>query len=186
MTNIKKTIRIKADLFLERFDPILYLVFPERIRTSFVKSWTAILIDNADIFSGLYSGLVRVREGKAKRPHKTLKEWYDRTRFKWENTKITNLNDRTLKPAIERENPEECARWAAMLLQAAEKAGLHEEELLSVILDETNANAYKEWNGADLYIGDKVEIVIPAWYQNGKYVEQGICTLVSSGEEISA
>lgn len=148
-----------------------------------VYEWSFVLETNAKLYSGLYAGLVRVADGKAKAPQKMLREWYDRTRFKWENGEITKLCKHTLKPVIERGRTEECARWAMLLLRASEKAGIHREEAETLILDEKNAAAYTEWNGEDLFVGDTVKIMNPAWYQDNKVIEQGTCTIISSGEE---
>ncbi|MBR6164387.1 MAG: hypothetical protein IKQ45_00485 [Clostridia bacterium] len=158
-------------------------LFPLRQKDVFVRAWRDTLRTNAKLFNGLYAGLVRVGSGNAKTPQKALKEWYDRTRFKWEDGEITKLCEKSLCPVIERSNPDECASWAGLLLKAAEAAGLQREEEKHLVLNEQNANSYTEWNGKELYVGDTVEVMLPAWYQNGELIEQGICTLLTSGEE---
>ncbi len=158
-------------------------LFPKRVQRRFVRAWAAVLAENAGLYNGLYAGLVRVSTGKAKTPQKTLKEWYDRTRFKWEGGEITALCEKTLRPAIEKEDAADCARWAELLLKAAEAASIRREEAETLTLEDANAGAYTEWNGEELYVGDTVKIMHPAWYQEGRLVEQGICTLLEKGEE---
>lgn len=158
-------------------------IFPKRVQRRFVRAWAAVLAENAGMYNGLYAGLVRVSTGKAKTPQKTLKEWYDRTRFKWEGGEITALCEKTLSPAIEKADAADCTRWAALLLEAAEVAGIRREEAETLTLEDANAGAYTEWNGEELYVGDTVKIMHPAWYQEGRLVEQGICTLLEKGEE---
>ena len=164
-------------------DELLIRVFPSVIQKRFIKSWSSTFVDNADLYNGLYAGLVRVELGKAKSPHKTLKEWYDRTRSNWEDGEITRLSEKILKPVIERADPDECAIWARLLLKASEAAGLRRDERKSLVLTERNANSYTEWNGEELYVGDTVEIMFSAWYQNETLIEQDICTLLTRGEK---
>ena len=165
------------------FDYLLDWTVPVFTQQRSVREWAAVLKTDARLYTGLYAGLVRVADGKAKASQKMLREWYDRTRFKWENGEITKLCKHTLKPVIERGRTEECARWAMLLLRASEKAGIHREEAETLILDEKNAAAYTEWNGEDLFVGDTVKIMNPAWYQDNKVIEQGTCTIIASGEE---
>ena len=175
----KKT-KTTIDAFVNQF---LIRGFTPIMQKRFINAWSATLSDHADLYNGLYAGLVRVESGNAKAPHKTLKEWYDRTRFQWEDSEITRLSKKTLNPVIERADPQECAKWAGLLLKAVEGAGIRREEAKTLTLDDTNANAYIEWNGEEIYVGDTVEIMYPAWIQNGKTVERGACTLIASGEE---
>ena len=179
MTRKSKAIS-KFVIFLKRIiDPF----FSTCLKKRFIKFWAQILIGNARTYNGLYNGLMRVESGNAKSPQKVLKEWYDRTRFKWEDGEITKLSKKTLEPVIQRADHDECAKWAGLLLKAAEAAGLRREEGKSLVLTEQNANSYTEWNGEELYVGDTVEIMLPAWYQNETLIEQGICKLLISGEE---
>ena len=175
-------VRVFFRLF-RRLQLFLTRLFPSLRKKVFIRLWSEALCSDAKVFNGLYNGLVRVESCEASYPQKTLKEWYDRTRFKWENVEITKLSEKVLNPVIERASPEECAKWASLLLKAAEAAGLRKEEGKSLLLNDHNANAYTEWNGKELFIGDIIEIMFPAWYQNGMLIEQGICTLVTVGED---
>ena len=147
----------------------------------FQAQWADILQANAGLYNGLYAGLERVRDKTAKRPEKILKEWYARTVYKWEESPIAAICGETLAPAVESADPEACARWAELLLNAAQSAGITKETAEELELDETTIRAYVEWDGNDLYVGDRMKILHPAWYQNGQVIEQGHCTLLSEG-----
>ena len=108
---------------LRRFNNTLDRLFPRRVEKRFVKQWTQVLTTDAKLYNGLFSGLRRAADGKAKQPQKVLNEWYDRTRYKWEDGEITRLSAATLKPAADRAVAEECAQWAALLLEASGGGG---------------------------------------------------------------
>lgn len=152
------------------------------LRKRFVTEWSALLATDAQTFSGLFAPLVLVRERKSQKPWKTLEEWYNRTRYKWECDEITIMSEKALKPVIERANAAECAIWADLLLAAAEKAGIYREKTDTLKLDETNVAAYAEWNGEELYVDDVVKIMHPAWYQNGTVLEGGHCVLANGSD----
>lgn len=148
----------------------------------FQTQWADVLQANAGLYNGLYAGLERVRDKAAKKPEKILKEWYARTVYKWEESPIAALCGETLAPAVEGGDPEVCAKWAKLLLNAVQSAGVTKETAEELELDETTIRAYVEWDGGDLYVGDRVKILHPAWYQNGQVIEQGHCTLLSEGD----
>lgn len=145
---------------------------PKRWRTSFGPSGQR-LQTNAGLYNGLYVGLERVRDKTAKKPEKILKEWHSRTVYKWEESPIAALCGETLAPAVENADPNACAKWAELLLNAAQAAGIVKETAEELVLDETTVRAYVEWDGGDLYVGDRVKILHPAWYQNGQVIKQG-------------
>lgn len=148
----------------------------------FQVQWADILQTNAGLYNGLYAGLERVRDKTAKKPEKIMKEWHARTVYKWEESPIAALCGETLAPAVEGADPEACAKWAELLLNAAQTAGITKETAEELELDETTIRAYVEWDGGDLYVGDRVKVLHPAWYQNGQVIEQGHCTLFSEGD----
>ena len=147
----------------------------------FQTQWADILQTNAGLYNGLYAGLERVRGKTAKKPEKILKEWHARTVYKWEESPIAALCGETLAPAVESADPEACAKWAELLLNAAQAAGIMKEMAEELELDETTIRAYVEWDGGELYVGDRVKVLHPAWYQNGQVIEQGHCSLLSEG-----
>lgn len=95
---------------------------------------------------------------------------------------MDTLCQEQLVPLIEAEDRESLTKWANLLLEAA-AAGITKEEASTLTLTEDNADAYVEWDGNDLYPEDEIEVIAPAWYQNGKVLEQGQCKKVNAGEE---
>lgn len=150
----------------------------ETLEDQFQTQWTAILLTDAELYNGLYAGLERVSGKTAKKPEKILKEWYSRTVYKWEESPIAALCKETLAPAVESADPDVCAKWAGLLLNAVKAAGITKETAEELELDETTIRAYVEWDGGDLYMGDRVKILHPSWYQSGQIIEQGHCSLL--------
>lgn len=148
----------------------------------FLQEWTSILTDHARVFNGLFGGLHRVQNGLAKKPEKVLREWCQRTHYKWENQPVDHLCREQILPLIEAGDPEQLRKWTYLLLDAAEAAWITKDEAVSLVLTEDNAEAYIEWDGNELYPGAEVEILSPAWYQNGKVLEQGQCRKVADEE----
>lgn len=145
------------------------------VEDRFCAEWTAVLNENARVFNGLYSGLLRVQTGTANRPGKILWEWCQRTHYKWENTQVDTLCQQHILPQIESADREALMKWANLLLDAATAAGITKEEATALVLTEETAKAYVEWDGAELNPDDEIEILSPAWYQNGALLEQGQC-----------
>ena len=155
---------------------------PENTESIFQREWTIVLTENASTFNGLYSGLMRVRNGNAKRPEKVLREWCQRTHYKFEDQPVDILCQENIQPLIEAADRDGLTKWANLLLDAAAAAGITKEETSSLVLTEINADAYVEWDGNDLYPEDEIEVITPAWYQNGKILEQGQCRKVNTEE----
>ena len=160
-------------------------IFPQALEKRFVKEWTAVLVMDAKVYTGMYTSLTRVARDESKKPEKVLREWVTRTTYQWEDGPITKLCGRTLTPAVE--SGQDCAKWAKLLLRAAHRAGVTKDHKDTVLtLDDTSILAYTEWDGEDIYPGDTVKVVIPAWYQNGRVLEQGQCTLIADEETSEA
>lgn len=153
------------------------------IEDTFLHEWTAVLTGNARTFNGLYNGLLRVHSGSVKKPEKVLREWIQRTHYKFENQPVDTLCQENIRPLIEAEDRVGLTKWANLLLNAATAAGITKEEATMLVLTESNADAYVEWDDNDLYPEDKIEIITPAWYQNGKVLEQGQCKVKNTEEE---
>lgn len=147
----------------------------ETVEDRFISEWTAVLTDDARVFNGLFSGLQRVVGGAAKKPEKVLREWCQRTHYKWENEQADLLCQQHVLPLIECADREKLTKWASLLLDAAAAAGITKDAAEKLVLTESNAADYVEWDGNDLYPEDEIEIITPAWYQNGKLLEQGQC-----------
>ena len=151
----------------------------ESTESIFQREWTVALTENARTFNGLYSGLTRVQSGNAKRPEKVLREWSQRTHYKFEGQPVDMLCQENIQPLIAAADRDGLTKWADLLLEAAAAAGIVKEESSSLILTEVNSDAYVEWDGNDLYPEDEIEVITPAWYQNGKLLEQGQCRKVN-------
>lgn len=81
-------------------------------------------------------------------------------------------------PAAEAADAENCAKWAKILLDAAQNAGITPQAEQELTLDDTTVRAYSEWDGQELYCDSRVKIIVPAWYQNGTVIEQGMASLL--------
>ena len=167
----------------EFFQRIYERVFPRALEKRFVKEWAAVLTTDAKVYTGMYTSMVRVAAGKSRKPEKVLREWVARTGYQWENSPVTELCKRTLSPAAESGSAEDCARWARLLLRAAKQAGITRDRKDTVLtLDDSSIRAYTEWDGQDIYPEDTVKVMLPAWYQKGRVLEQGQCTLATSDD----
>lgn len=155
----------------------------ETVEDRFIAEWTTVLTEGARVFNGLFSGLQRVVDGVAKKPEKVLREWCQRTHYKWENAQVDILCQQYIVPLIESADREALTNWASLLLDAAAAAGITKEKAATLVLTESNVADYVEWDGNDLYPEDEIEIITPAWHQNGKLLEQGQCRKCSNEDE---
>lgn len=172
---MKNNILIKIKKALNRFVSELFNnkkdISNEEI---FLHQWTLVLKDNASVFNGLYNGLQKIADGKAKKPESVIAEWWTRTRYKWENQPITEIS----KKCLENAKGNGCVKWAKLLLKAAYDADISKENNKEIILDEVSVRAYLEWNGNEIFPDDKVKIITPAWYQYNHVIEQGHCEIL--------
>ena len=148
----------------------------------FVRAWSEVLTVQARVYNGLFNGLFRVQSGKSKRPEKTLREWCQRTKYAFENQEVDVLCREKLQPLIEAVDGEGLSKRAKLLLNAAKEAGITRETAARVVLTEDTVDSYIEWDGEELNPEDEVEIITPAWYQNGTLLEQGQCKKLAGGE----
>ena len=146
----------------------------------FVGEWTSALKEHAKVFNGLYGGLQRVVDGKAKKPESVIAEWWTRTRYEWEDQPLAEISREYFENVI----GEDCEKRASLLLKAATGAGITKEQSETIVLDTISAAAYVEWDGKEIFVGDTVKVMNPAWYQNGHVIEQGHCVLLKEGDEI--
>ena len=63
----------------EFFQRIYERVFPRALEKRFVKEWAAVLTTDAKVYTGMYTSMSRVADGKSKKPEKVLREWAART-----------------------------------------------------------------------------------------------------------
>ena len=144
-------------------------------RTRFHRQWKEALSTEAKVFTGLYTGLRRVAEGTAKKPGKILKEWCTRTEYKFGESKVDEICKKRILPLTQDGSAEACAKTAARLLLAAEAAGIRPQEAGSLVLTDELAGAYISLDDEELFGGDEIVVVTPAWFQNGMLIEQGYC-----------
>ena len=147
-----------------------------------VRCWADVLRTNASTYVGLFSGLWRVKDGKTKKARSVFVEWDARTRYSLAHTPAGKVCQWALHPLIKGAASELYTKWAGLLLRAAEQAGIERESETEIVLNETSALAYIEWDGEALYCGDRAEVISPAWYQNGHVLEQGNCRLIRAEE----
>ncbi len=88
---------------------------------------------------------------------------------------MDTLCQEQIVPLIETQDRENLTKWACLLLDAAAAAGIRNEAAETLSLTNENADAYVEWDGNNLYPEDEIEVITPAWYQNGRVLEQGQC-----------
>lgn len=170
----KENIMIKA---WNKIKKVLEKLFKKnKIEDQFLSAWTQTLNENAEIYCGLYTSLQRIADNKAKKRENVIHEWHVRTQYNINDEILKQLSTGILLPLSENGTDKKFQKWTCLLLKVAEAAGIRQEAVGTLTLDEGNANAYSEWNGESLYVGDTVEVTVGAWYQNGKIIEQGYCS----------
>lgn len=145
----------------------------------FLQAWVNAMAEDPRVFNGLYSGLVRICGGTSRKPEKTLREWCQRTHYRWEGKPVDALCREQILPALEALDQDAMLCHAEKLLQAAANAGIAADPLGTLILAEDNWQDYVEWDGKELNPADTVEVLVPAWYQYDVLLEQGQCRLLS-------
>jgi len=142
------------------------------------RFWSKAFEADADTFCGLYTPLLRVANGRSRKPERVLAEWRDRTVLNLSGTEDCDLAVSDLSRLIESNNPDETAECARRILASALDAGItHDKNGEAITLDDLTVSAYLTDEGDPLYVGDRVKIDSPAWYQNAKVIESGVCEL---------
>ena len=149
----------------------------------FRSEWTGVLTDHARVFNGLYSSVRRVADGTAQRPDKVMHEWCQRAHYRWENEQVDVLCQQYVLPLTESADRDGLAKWGQLLMDASASAGITTETAKTIVLNENNVEAYLNVEGEELYLEDTIEVLNPAWYQKGRFLEQGRCRKVSTPEE---
>lgn len=148
-----------------------------------MRVWTEALSAYADTFCGLYTPVSRVADGTGRRPERTLSEWRDRASYRIGDILDAEKILSEMSSLIDSADSDGFVNYAQMLLKAAESDGItRDEKGTELTLDETNTNAYSDFDGGDVYLGDTVIVKTPAWYQNGKMIEPGTCTILSEAQ----
>ena len=154
-------------------------IFKKQSKTekAFVNTWTEILKTNADVFNGLYTGLKKTSEGNLqKKKASILNEWRLRAHYRWEGKEIDEINNACLESITNESEDGEIIKWAKLLLSSVLAADIVYDDIDMLEIDEQNISAYSCMDGEDLFVGDVVNIKIPAWHQKGKTIEKGFCT----------
>ena len=132
-----------------------------------------VLKSNAKSYDGLFTGVYKITMGNTKRSETVINEWYNRSKNCFPDSSMATLIEKILS-----RDPEGRIAIANAIMFATEKVKITKEKDEELVLNEKNMLAYSEWNGNDLYEGSKVKIISPAWYQNGKIIEQGYCEII--------
>ena len=139
-----------------------------------MKNLTVLFENYAGRFEGLYCALNRVADGENKRSQKALDEFFQRMDF------IEAFSEReALREAVgplSNLSEKECIRLGRSIMNAAAKTGIDcRPKQNALTLSQETVLHYREWNGEELFVGDEVTILSPAWYQGEKLIEKGIC-----------
>ena len=180
MDKFRKRIKHIKDIITKPFRSLFGRNRHPEEEQQFIDLWTDIFTSDADVFTGLYASIEKVSDGTANRPARVFKEWYDRTRYKWENSPEYEVTESFLDTLKDEETEEtDYQKWANLLLEAAGSACITKDEEKHITLDESSTDAYIELDGGELSEDDNIEIISSAWYQNVKLLEQGYCRKVS-------
>lgn len=143
----------------------------------FYNGWQRIFTENAKVFNGMFASVKRMSEGKAKNPDKVVKELCSRAEYNIDRPEIKKLCKITADNLSSDNRKRD--KWIKLLMTAVEDALIYCENKSTLEISEKNINDYIEWDGNEICLGDTVDVMNPAWYQNGKLIEQGHCTVVS-------
>lgn len=154
------------------------LVFKKK---KLLSELTQLFLNDAKKFNGLYKGIYQVSTEKNKKKSKALDEFYKRLSYLSgydELIKMLSAFFPTDKKSFKR-----LVKLTKLILSAMTDANIYHTKIDDVIvLNNDNAMDYQDWDGDEIYEGDSVKIVLPAWYQEGKLLEQGYCTMEKEAE----
>lgn len=148
----------------------------KKLEDEFVDRFTEILTENAKVYTGMYTSVWKAVTGKKGKADKIVKEWNTRTRYQWENDPIIGCSDELLKKLSETSGEDGNWEYLALVFEAIKRAGISADAEQNFVLDEANVQAYHEWEERELYIGDQVQVISPAWYQKCEMIEMGYCS----------
>lgn len=172
-----KSIRDYTDRIVRFFTSLADMIRERRKpRISSQDFWRFCLEKDAGLFCGLYTPMLRLANGRARKPERVLAEWSGRA--------AAGLNDidgcesalSEMQKAIDSGDAEEMAQCARLVLLAAKDAGItHDKKGEKLTITEQTAPAYTTDEGEAPYLGDVVSVETPAWYRNGVVIESGAC-----------
>ncbi len=146
----------------------------------FYNGWCLVFKENAKIYNGMFNSLKKMSEGKTKNTDKIVKELCSRTEYNVKNIDTKQLCEITQQKLCAQNKKTD--KWMKLLMKAIDYAAIYCESEKRLVLDESNTNDYTEWDMNEICVGDTVEVLNPAWYQDGKLIEQGHCSIVEENE----
>lgn len=157
---------------------LLILLFKKK---KLLSELTQLFSNDAQKFNGLYKGIYQVSTEKNEKKCKALDEFYKRLSYLSGYDELIKMLS-AFFPTGER-SFKKLVKLSKLILSAAANANIYHTKTDDVIvLKNENALDYQDWDGNDIYEGDAVKIVLPAWYQEGKLLEEGYCTLIEEAE----
>lgn len=142
-----------------------------------IHELTQLFTKDAKKFNGLYKGFYQVAVDKNEKKVKALDEFYKRLSYLTDYEELTEILS-VFFPTADK-SFKRLAKLSVIILDAVNAANIYCSKKDEVItLTNENASDYQDWDGEDIFEGDTVKIVSPAWYQEGILLEQGYCTLV--------
>lgn len=146
-----------------------------------LKKLTELFSKEAKKFNGLYNGIERICNGQNKNNFKALDEFYQRVSYLSGYEELIKLMGALLPTSSQSEK--NLRKLSKIIINAAIASGISHKQADEVItLTRENVLHYQDWNGGEIYEDDKVKIISPAWYQEGKLLEHGFCTLEQEAE----
>ena len=144
-------------------------VFANRkIRSELIRLFT----EKAESVNGLYNGLDRIFNGDATRNSKSINEFYQRLSYIPEYSDLYALMQK--KYPLEDLTPKKLSKLGAAVSGAILHAEItHSSKGELITADRETVLQYQAWNGEELFPDGKIRVVMPAWFQNGKLIEQG-------------
>lgn len=141
-----------------------------------INELTQLFVKDAEKFNGLYKGIFQLSSEKNERKLRALDEFYTRLSY------LTGYNElkKMLSPFFPTNAKyiKRLVKLSGIILEAASKADICCTDVNKIItLTNGNAMDYQDWDGGEIYEGDTVKVVLPAWYQKRKLLEQGYCII---------
>jgi len=132
--------------------------------------------EKAGDFKGLYNGINRIISGDGKSNYKPVEEFFHRLERIPECDQVCGILKQFFP--LSGQSPKTVSSLCSIIGESMYEAGVYHDEVGSVIaLTEKNALHYQEMNGGELYVGDRVRVISPAWYGGNTLLETGHCEI---------
>ena len=119
-------------------------------RKALVKKFSAMFLDDAEKFKGLYNGIERIVLGDGKKNFKPLFELHQRIQYMPKYSEITEMT----KPIFEAKerDPRILSAFGKIVFIAVERAGIsHDPSNAIITLDQESVKNYSDWDGNQVY-----------------------------------